>query len=176
MTSATRRSRIEPAARFHRNRPDEVDGYPGFHLIARGHAARDVIIDVAMEHPDLLGTAASCSLKGTMSPSGHELPRATFRDTSAHPPISDGTLHYPTDETCQKGISQHLGHSHDYLCLNFGSNLAAAIVCLQSRMRRSRLQLPVFPRLWPRFRCEEEFPEPLFFGFGPQPLRSMVLL
>ena len=58
---------------------------------------------------------------------GHELPWATFGDTSAHPPISDGTLHYPTDETCQKGISQHLGHSHDYVCLNFGSNLAAAM-------------------------------------------------
>src|SRR5438105_4202022 len=26
-------------------------------------------------------------------------------------------------------------------------------------MRRSRLQLRVFPRLWPRFRCEEEFPD-----------------
>ena len=32
-------------------------------------------------------------------------------------------------------------------------------VCVQSRMRRSRLKLPVFPRLWPRFRCEEEFPD-----------------
>ena len=32
-------------------------------------------------------------------------------------------------------------------------------VCLQSQMRRSRLQLPVFPRLWPRFRCEEGFPD-----------------
>ena len=29
-------------------------------------------------------------------------------------------------------------------------------VCVQSRMRRGRLQLG-FPRLWPRFRCEEEF-------------------
>jgi hypothetical protein len=30
----------------------------------------------------------------------------------------------------QKGISQHLGHSHDYVSLNFGSNLAAAMsVC-----------------------------------------------
>jgi hypothetical protein len=32
-------------------------------------------------------------------------------------------------------------------------------VCLQSQMRRSRLQLPVFPRLWPRFRCEGQFPD-----------------
>ena len=26
-----------------------------------------------------------------------------------------------------KGISQHLDHSHDYVCLNFGSNRAAAV-------------------------------------------------
>ena len=32
-------------------------------------------------------------------------------------------------------------------------------VSLQSRMRHSRLQLPVSRRLWPRFRCEEEFPD-----------------
>jgi hypothetical protein len=27
----------------------------------------------------------------------------------------------------QKGISQHLDDSHDYVCLNFGSTLAAAV-------------------------------------------------
>ena len=27
----------------------------------------------------------------------------------------------------QKGISQHLDDGHDYVCLNFGSNLAAAM-------------------------------------------------
>ena len=32
-------------------------------------------------------------------------------------------------------------------------------VCLQSRMPRSRLQLPSSPGLWPLFRCEEEFPD-----------------
>ncbi len=32
-----------------------------------------------------------------------------------------------TSGTCQKGISQNLDHSHDYVCLNFGSNLAAAM-------------------------------------------------
>src|SRR5882757_1464341 len=26
-------------------------------------------------------------------------------------------------------------------------------------MRRSRLRLPIFPRLWPRFRCEEPSPD-----------------
>ena len=30
-------------------------------------------------------------------------------------------------QTCQKGISQHLDDSHDYVRLNFGSNLAAAM-------------------------------------------------
>ena len=30
-------------------------------------------------------------------------------------------------EKCRKGISQNLDHSHDYVCLNFGSNLAAAM-------------------------------------------------
>ena len=29
--------------------------------------------------------------------------------------------------SCQKGISQHLDDSHDYVCLNFGGNLAAAM-------------------------------------------------
>jgi hypothetical protein len=28
---------------------------------------------------------------------------------------------------CQKGISQYLDDRHDYVCLNFGSNLAAAM-------------------------------------------------
>ena len=40
------------------------------------------------------------------------------RTSSARPAIS---------EKCQKGKSQHLDDSHDYVCLNFGSNLAASV-------------------------------------------------
>ena len=32
-----------------------------------------------------------------------------------------------TSGTCQEGISQNLDDSHDYVRLNFGSNLAAAM-------------------------------------------------
>jgi len=43
-------------------------------------------------------------------------------------PVPDKLPHRFSAVMChQKGISQHLDDSHDYVCLNFGSNLAAAM-------------------------------------------------
>jgi hypothetical protein len=61
---------------------------------------------------------------------GHFQTSARMTRRSALPQTADMVNAAVTVEKCQKGISQHLDDSHDYVCLNFGSNLAAAMfVC-----------------------------------------------
>ena len=90
---------------------------------------------------------------------GHFRPIDNVYAMSAFTPIATDSLHYGNG---RKGPTADVPISRPQPRLRvpeFWQQPRRCHVCPQSRIRRSRLQLPVFPRLWPLFRCEEEFPD-----------------